>query len=77
MYEITKTGKGVVKVCGDKRYHKGLIIGRFKNYILTRCKDKPYKNSAGFQLFRETKEGLEKCNLTLRENREIKARILN
>lgn len=72
MYEITKTGKGIKK----GRYHKGLIIGRLGNYLLTECKDRPNAHSAKYQLFQQTGEGIEKLDLTHKENRAIKAQIL-
>ncbi len=75
-YMITKTGKGIVKVYYGKRYHKGMIIGRFGNYILTRCKDRPNSNCARYQLFKQTEKGIEKLDLTRKENRAIKERIL-
>ena len=77
VYEISKTGKGVVKISGDRRYHKGMIVGRLENYLLTRNRDALTSHAARYHLFKETPDGLEKLNLTLKENREIKARILN
>lgn len=75
-YMITKTGKGIVKVYHGKRYHKGMIIAQLGNYFLTRCKDKPNSNSASYQLFLRTDKGLEKLDLTKKENRDLKKQIL-
>ncbi|MDI9447472.1 MAG: hypothetical protein QM303_02470 [Bacillota bacterium] len=72
MYELTKSGKGIKK----GRYHKGIIIGKLDNYLLTECKDRPNAHSAKYQLFQQTEQGVVKLDLTRRENRVIKTKIL-
>lgn len=55
---------------------RGYVISKLDDYILIRVTDRWSSNEARYNLFRQTPNGLEKLDLTRKEAREIKNRML-
>lgn len=77
-YYILNEGRVVKMLQGVRVRVKGPVLKTLDDYVLIAVKDRRYANEGKYALFQKTEEGwLKKLNLTRKDAREIKQKMLS